>query len=283
MENLAKAIINVIKSIKGVEKNLTVGEGRNSYKGVSDQDVKNIIGKAMADNGLCMLPISVTPKVHIERWDTTDYNGKPTVKQQVFTEASTKYLLLHESGESMEIEGYGHGVDSQDKSAGKATTYAMKYAMLYTFLVPTGEIDDADKTHSDNIQTPPAPKPKATPKPEAKPELKPGTDNWTEAAKWLASQDGLVFDHIDKIKQKYTISADNEQQLSGDASLIRAKGEHKAEIPLEVIDAVNAATDLPTLTKIYNDCTGLHHLREFTELFSKRKKEIALPSKNKAA
>jgi len=58
---------------------------------------------------------------------------------------------MHESGESKEISGYGHGVDPQDKGAGKATTYALKYALLYTFLVPTGSIDDADKTHSDNI------------------------------------------------------------------------------------------------------------------------------------
>ena len=50
--------------------------------------------------------------------------------------------------------GYGHGVDSQDKSAGKATTYALKYALLYAFLVPTGKIDDADNTHSEEISTP---------------------------------------------------------------------------------------------------------------------------------
>ena len=42
----------------------------------------------------------------------------------------TKYLLLHESGESLELAGYGHGIDSQDKGAGKATTYAMKNALL---------------------------------------------------------------------------------------------------------------------------------------------------------
>ena len=47
--------------------------------------------------------------------------------------------------------GYGHGIDSQDKAPGKATTYALKYALLYTFMVATGKIDDADSTHSDDI------------------------------------------------------------------------------------------------------------------------------------
>lgn len=158
--NLAKAVIEVIKAVKGIDKTLNVGTGNSSYKGVSDQEVKKIIGNEMAKNGLCLLPIGVKPTVHIDRWEEKSiWNGQEQVKQkqQVFTETSTRYLLLHESGESQVLEGYGQGVDSQDKSAGKATTYALKYVMLYTFLVPTGKIDDADNTHSDEIQTPQAP------------------------------------------------------------------------------------------------------------------------------
>ena len=52
------------------------------------------------------------------------------------------------------LSGYGQGVDSQDKGAGKATTYALKYALLYAFLVPTGKIDDSDNIHSNDIETP---------------------------------------------------------------------------------------------------------------------------------
>lgn len=155
--NLAKAVINVMKTVKGIDKTMVIGSGNSSYKGIPDQEVKKIIGKAMIDNGLCILPIGIEPKITIERWDeTTNYNNIPQVKskQSVFTEATTKYLLIHESGESQEIVGYGHGIDSQDKGAGKATTYALKYALLYLFLVPTGKIDDADETHSNEIETP---------------------------------------------------------------------------------------------------------------------------------
>jgi len=53
-------------------------------------------------------------------------------------------------------------VDSQDKGAGKATTYALKYALLYTFLIPTGKIDDADNSHSDETPAPPPQKVKYT-------------------------------------------------------------------------------------------------------------------------
>lgn len=158
MENLSKAIIAVMNDVKGIEKSMTVGEGRMSYKGVPDKEVKKIIGASMAKNGLSMLPIDVEAITKIERWEEADYSGKIKTKQSVFTEVKTKYLLLHTSGESLEISGYGHGVDSQDKGAGKATTYALKYALLYSFLVPTGDIDDADAMHSQEIETP-KPKP----------------------------------------------------------------------------------------------------------------------------
>ena len=151
--NLAKAIIEVMKSVKGVEKNMTVGRGGNSYNGVADKDVKDIIGPAMENAGLCILPIDVKPETTINRWEES-YNGQPKQKQSVFTEVTTQYLLLHESGESQVISGYGHGVDTQDKGAGKATTYALKYALLYAFMVPTGKIDDSDKSHSDSLEVP---------------------------------------------------------------------------------------------------------------------------------
>lgn len=151
-ENLAKAIIKVMQEVKGIDKTMTVGSGAMSYKGVPDQEVKKIIGDAMAKNGLTMLPIDIEAKTEVSRWTET-YQGQEKQKQSIFTEVKTKYLLLHESGESQVLSGYGHGVDSQDKGAGKATTYALKYALLYSFLVPTGKIDDADAHHSDNIET----------------------------------------------------------------------------------------------------------------------------------
>jgi len=153
MKNIAQAIVNVMKAVDGVEKNTTVGSGNYSYKGVSDKDVKVVYKKAMQENGLSILPIDVQPKVTIERWEAEEY-GKTKQKQSIFTEVTTKYLILHTSGESQEIAGYGQGIDSGDKGAGKATTYALKYALLYTFMTPTGSIDDADNTHSEELEKP---------------------------------------------------------------------------------------------------------------------------------
>jgi hypothetical protein len=161
MPTIYEAILNVMKDVKNIEKSMTVGTGNSSYKGVSDKDVKYIVGKAMEKHNLVILPIDIEPKLQVERWEEEvydNYQKKNVVKQKqlVFTEVITTYKIIHTlSRESVEIKGYGHGVDSQDKSAGKATTYALKYALLYAFMVPTGDIEDADKTHSNEIATPP--------------------------------------------------------------------------------------------------------------------------------
>jgi hypothetical protein len=154
MSELAKAVIAVMKTVKGMEKNSKVGTGQSSYDGTKDMDVKEVFNEAMAENGLCIFQIGVDPKTTIERWEEiNNYGGKEVkkIKQQVFTEVKTRYKLLHISGENEILESFGYGVDSQDKGAGKATTYSLKNLLLYTFLTPVGKIDDTDTTHSADI------------------------------------------------------------------------------------------------------------------------------------
>lgn len=151
MKNLIEAVIKVMNECKGIEKSLDVGTGNSSYKGVSDKDVKIKVGQAMTKNGLAIFVKDIEENVDVRTWEEkTQYGVK--LKSQVFTKVKVKYDLCHVSGESKEICGYGHGVDSQDKSAGKAMTYALKYTLLYNFLVATGHIDDTDTTHSDSIE-----------------------------------------------------------------------------------------------------------------------------------
>ena len=150
MKNLIKAMLAVQSVVKGMEKNSNVGGGGfGSYKGTKDEDVKVVFNEQFTKNGLIIVPIDIDEETKIERWEE---NGKQ--KQSVFTKVKVKYQVYHESGESMQIVGYGHGVDSQDKGAGKATTYALKYALLYSFLTPVGKIDDSDTHHSEEIQVP---------------------------------------------------------------------------------------------------------------------------------
>lgn len=146
-DELVAAIIKVMQAVKGMEKNSQVGSGNYGYSGTKDQDVKEVFNTALSDNGLCIVPTDIQEETKIDRW--TDRNGKQ--KQSVFTKVKTKYFLMHTSGQYVELSGYGHGVDTQDKGAGKATTYALKNCLLYTFLTPVGKIDDTETTHSEDI------------------------------------------------------------------------------------------------------------------------------------
>jgi len=167
ISELVEAITKVMSQVRGMEKNSKVGAGRAAYDGTKDQDVKEAFNKALSENGLCMMPTKITPNVRVDRFEALDYNKNKVQKQSVFTEVNCEYILAHTSGQYMQISGYGHGVDPQDKGAGKATTYALKNALLYTFLTPVGKIDDTDTTHSNNIAPSPpeqkkAPEPKQT-------------------------------------------------------------------------------------------------------------------------
>lgn len=201
IKELTKAVINVMADVKGIEKNLTVGSGNNTYKGVADQDVKKTVGESMERNGLVILPTGIEESTQVDSWDETGQYGTKR-KQLVFTKVTTTYLLCHVSGEFVELKGYGHGVDSQDKSAGKATTYALKYALLYTFLVPTGKIDDADIIHSEEV---PVKQPK---KEVVKQALTPDHANWSKVVVFLKG-DGTMTE----VLKKYTISKEVEEKL----------------------------------------------------------------------
>ena len=171
MKQLVAAVLGVMEDCVGIEKSMTIGKGQSSYKGLADKDVKLKVGESMRRHKLIILPTDiVTSPISIERWEEVDPWSKDTpkamkAKQSVFCEVITKYKLIHESGESVDLAGYGHGTDPQDKAAGKATTYAMKYTLLYSFMVATGHIDDTDSKHSSDIEVkaPKAPAVKSTP------------------------------------------------------------------------------------------------------------------------
>ncbi len=137
------------------------------------------------------------------------------MKQQVFTEVTTEYTLLHVSGEHITVSGYGHGVDSQDKSAGKATTYALKNLMLQLSLAPTGTID-LDVTPSSDIPVAPAKKEEVKEEGETKQliPLKKNDKNWPGVVAYLKDNKGGDFEElVKKMSVKYKINVTAKKQL----------------------------------------------------------------------
>ena len=195
MSKLVKAVLNVMKAVKNIEKTKQVGTGRYAYNAVEDKIVKQAFSKEMAKNGLIILPIEVSDTVKVESWKDQSKH-----KQNVLCTVKTKYKLMHESGEYEIISGYGHGVDTQDKAAGKATTYALKYALLYTFMTPTGSIDDTDNTHSEDIEPPKKDERKNVP-----------ADKVNEVAKWAIKN----YKSIEDCEKHYILTEDQKKEIEG--------------------------------------------------------------------
>jgi hypothetical protein len=173
IKNITQAIVKVMAEVKGIEENSRIGSGSSSYKGIKDKDVKIAFNEAFTKNGLAIVPIDI--QEHTEQ-----------TAKQLLTKVVTTYLLMHTSGEFIELKGYGHGKDFADKGAGKATTYALKYCLLYTFLTPKGDIDDTDTTHSNAYKSTQKEQPQAY---EIKELTKVVWDTW---------EGGQIYDHKGK-------------------------------------------------------------------------------------
>jgi hypothetical protein len=225
MKELIKAVNNVMSIVENVDKSMTIGSGQNSYKGVSDKDVKLLFNKAMRDNGLAIFVTEIKPTTTVDRWEeSTNYGVKQ--KQSVFTEVLVTYQLHHVSGDSIQLQGYGHGIDTQDKAAGKATTYALKYTLLYNFLVATGHIDDTDSTHSDSMPTPKkqtAPFQKQTAPPTPKAEriiVTEGDENFMKIVQGVASGKATLKQALDKFNISEQVEASLKEKIQALAEIV---------------------------------------------------------------
>jgi len=130
---------------EAIEKNMTVGDGRFSYKAISEAAILNGVKPLLKKHGLILFPIATEITE-----DFKEFEGKNGTTQRFVSCLHAKYKLVDiESGEFEILETVGYGADSQDKGSGKAMTYAYKALLQKTFMLFSGE--DTDNEHSDDI------------------------------------------------------------------------------------------------------------------------------------
>lgn len=153
MENLKlyDKMYKVMNESEAIEKAMTVGSGKNSYRAVSEASMLNLIKPLFRKYKLIIFPIDGDIKDNTLVWEKTDnYKGTVANNLRAITELKVKYKIVDtESGESELLIGFGNGADSQDKGAGKASTYSYKNCLSKTFMLFSGE--DTDSVHSDDI------------------------------------------------------------------------------------------------------------------------------------
>lgn len=139
-------ILAVMGSVNYLNKDGFVETGKGKgYKALTDEKVLAAVRPALVSAGLVILPV----KMEQQRTDeqVKAYDG--STKTNRITDVSVTYRIINveDPKDYVEVVSAGTGVDTQDKGIGKAMTYAKKYAILNSFLIPSGE--DTDQISSD--------------------------------------------------------------------------------------------------------------------------------------
>ena len=58
---------------------------------------------------------------------------------------TVRFVNVDEPADHFDVESFGYGIDDQDKGPGKAMSYAVKYALLKTLGLETGDDPDMDQ------------------------------------------------------------------------------------------------------------------------------------------
>lgn len=157
--NIFQRMAAISVEMATVGKNLTVGDGKNKYKAVSERDIIDAVKPLEAKYGVYSYPISrrVLESNLLESEST--YNGNTTKKTTFMTRIETTYRFVNmdKPDEFIEIISFAEGIDPQDKGSGKAMTYADKYALMKAYKISTG--DDPDQEASQPTEYKKAAKP----------------------------------------------------------------------------------------------------------------------------
>jgi hypothetical protein len=127
-------IAEVMQKVDYLKKDGQVSFKSTRYSYLSEEKITSEIRKAMLEVGLVIYPNRMEVVAKTERMASI---------------LITYRLQDVDSGDFIEVQALGEGMDAGDKAIYKAMTGAFKYAQRQTFMIPTG--DDPDKVSSDEL------------------------------------------------------------------------------------------------------------------------------------
>ena len=160
-KNIFQRLSAITLELSTVAKNLDVGTGKSQYKAVGEADILRAVKPLEAKHGVYSYPCSrqIIESGTIEN-ETMDYQTKEKiVRKSLFERIETIYRFVNVDNptEYIDITTYGDGIDTQDKSVGKAMTYGDKYALMKAYKIITGDDPDAKPSEAlKGLQTKPA-------------------------------------------------------------------------------------------------------------------------------
>lgn len=144
--NIYEKIHQVMQDVQYLQKDgfVETGNGKG-YKAMTDEKVASTLRPALLKARLVILPIAMDSN----RTDEIVKDNYGKEKKNRITDTTVTYRIfdIDNPSDYVDVVSSGTGVDTQDKGIGKAMTYARKYMLLNTFLIPTG--NDTDDISSD--------------------------------------------------------------------------------------------------------------------------------------
>lgn len=151
---LAKKLAKVMTRVQYIQK-----RGRNNFHGynyATEADVADAVRDALAEQNVVMLPSVVEHSIR----EVTSRKGNAEFICMVVMDFT---FVDGDSGETLTVRLIGEGQDSGDKAFYKAVTGTTKYAIMKTFLIPTGDDPEQDNGAEQSAPTRAAQSGKAAP------------------------------------------------------------------------------------------------------------------------
>ena len=151
---LVKKLCEVMAAVKRIPKN-----GFNKfhhYHYAMEADVLDVVRDELSKRHVLMVPVVVEER-------TADRTTKSGGLETIGTLKVNYIFHDGESGETLTAVTIGQGQDAGDKSFYKALTGATKYALMKTFLIPTGDDPEAEDAPHEAVPARSATKPQPPP------------------------------------------------------------------------------------------------------------------------
>lgn len=142
--NIFQRLANAQKAVDYIQKEKKAGM---NYSIVSHDAVTAKVRPVLVENGIHYYPVGLS---HSQNGNRTE------------VALTVRFVNVDKPDEFIDVPSLGYGIDTQDKGPGKAISYAVKYALLKTLGLETGDDPDLDQDVKHEPDKPAARKPLQT-------------------------------------------------------------------------------------------------------------------------
>ena len=135
-QQIFQKLIAITQEVDAIAKNKSNAQQGYKFRGIDD--LYNALHPLFSKHG-----VFVTSKVLSEKREERQTSKGGNL---IWSILDIEFSFFAADGSSVSSVIKGEGMDSGDKASNKAMSSGLKYALMQMFLIPTEDIDDADKS-----------------------------------------------------------------------------------------------------------------------------------------